>query len=448
MARGKKKEELTLEEKLERALVPVDEQPYEVPGNWCWTYLTHGFCECMDNFRKPINASERAKRKGDVPYYGATGQVGWIDDYLTDEQLVLIGEDGAPFFDTVKDKAYMIEGKAWVNNHAHILKSYYGEMGNKFIMNYLNSFNYKGYVNGTTRLKLTQANMNTIPVPLPPLEEQQRIVERIENLLTKLDEVKENLQNTLDEMKVRRMSILQKAFRGELTIQWRLDNNVDIDTWEEKQLHEVCKSIFDGDHMPPPKSESGIHFLVISNVNTGYLSFENTRYVPKEYYDNISVTRKPEKGDILYTLVGSYGIPIVVDSDTPFCFQRHMGLLKPNKIDTYFLWYQMQNQEFYNKVTEIANGTAQLTVPIKGLRKLKICCPSENEQKEIVCILNNLLRKENEMKQFVESVLYNVSLLKKTILTKAFRGELGTNKTDEESSIGLLKNILKTQVVM
>lgn len=125
-----------------------------------------------------------------------------------------------------------------------------------------------------------------------------------------------------------------------------------------------------------------------------------------------------------------------------------MGLLKPNKIDTYFLWYQMQNQEFYNKVTEIANGTAQLTVPIKGLRKLKICCPSENEQKEIVCILNNLLRKENEMKQFVESVLNNVSLLKKTILTKAFRGELGTNKTDEESSIGLLKNILKTQVVI
>lgn len=112
MARGKKKEAQTIEERLRAALVPEDEQPYSVPENWCWTYLTKGMAECLDSFRKPVNATERASREGSIPYYGATGQVGWIDDFLTNEQLVLVGEDGAPFLELMKDKAYIIQGKA------------------------------------------------------------------------------------------------------------------------------------------------------------------------------------------------------------------------------------------------------------------------------------------------------------------------------------------------
>lgn len=131
MAKDKKAaKELTIEEKLAQALVPVEEQPYKIPENWCWVYLTGGFAECLDSFRKPINATERVSRNGDIPYYGATGQVGWINDFLTDEQLVLVGEDGAPFLDLLKDKAYIIKGKAWVNNHAHVLRSYFGNRGN------------------------------------------------------------------------------------------------------------------------------------------------------------------------------------------------------------------------------------------------------------------------------------------------------------------------------
>ena len=153
---AKKKQQLTIEEKMQQALVPQEEQPYKIPDNWCWVYIINGFAECLDKYRKPINANERAKRIGNIPYYGATGQVGWIDDYLTDDNLVLIGEDGAPFLDLLKDKAYIINGKAWVNNHAHILKSFYSIYGNKYLCYYLNIFDYKNYINGTTRLKLTQ----------------------------------------------------------------------------------------------------------------------------------------------------------------------------------------------------------------------------------------------------------------------------------------------------
>ena len=121
-----------LRDKVKEALVPAEECPYEVPENWCWTYLLQGGAECKDRFRKPVNGEQRKKMVGNIPYYGATGQVGWINNYLTDEELVLLGEDGAPFLDFYKDKAYLIEGKAWVNNHAHILKSYYGHIGNQY----------------------------------------------------------------------------------------------------------------------------------------------------------------------------------------------------------------------------------------------------------------------------------------------------------------------------
>lgn len=133
MAGKKTQAQLTPEEKLQQALVPEAEQPYKVPANWCWTYLKN-VSDCLDNFRKPINANERNARLGDVPYYGATGQVGWIDDYLTNEELVLLGEDGAPFLDLLKNKAYLINGKAWVNNHAHILRSKFGTMGNRLLI--------------------------------------------------------------------------------------------------------------------------------------------------------------------------------------------------------------------------------------------------------------------------------------------------------------------------
>ena len=233
MARAKKEAALTPEERLQAALVPDWEWPYKLPGNWCWTYLTKA-AECLDNFRKPINATERAGRNGNVPYYGATGQVGWIDDFLTDEDLVLLGEDGAPFLDLIKDKAYLITGKAWVNNHAHILRSLFGDTGNRYLLHYLNSFNYAGYVNGTTRLKLTRASMDTIPIPLPPLAEQQRIVDRIESLFAKLDEAKEKAQAVVDSFETRKAAILHKAFTGELTAKWReehgaIDNTVLID---------------------------------------------------------------------------------------------------------------------------------------------------------------------------------------------------------------------------
>lgn len=146
--------------------------------------------EILDYLRKPINTSERLERLSNAtntyPYYGATGQTGLIDDYLIDGEYVLLGEDGAPFLDKNSLKAYLINGKSWINNHVHILKS---KTNNKFLMYYLNWFNYYDYVTGTTRLKLNQGMLKKILIPNIPAEIKGRIVSQIENAFYILESI-------------------------------------------------------------------------------------------------------------------------------------------------------------------------------------------------------------------------------------------------------------------
>ena len=152
--------------------------------------------DVLDSMRKPINATERNERiagkaQADLfPYYGATGQVGYIDDYIFDSKYILLGEDGAPFLDRSATKAYIIDGKTWVNNHAHILAA---QIDTEFLCYALNDVNFGEYVNGTTRLKLTQADMNRIALAVPPMNEQKRIADTITAIYRILDEITSNI---------------------------------------------------------------------------------------------------------------------------------------------------------------------------------------------------------------------------------------------------------------
>ena len=458
MARGRKMEALTPEERLQAALVPESEQPYKVPENWCWTYIKFGF---------DVTSSKRVHKENwlsqGIPFYRTRELVKLSENGYVDNELFIseklynsfvaeygvpqkgdllisgVGTIGVPYVINENQKFYFKDGNIiWFKNRGLFHPKYvYFLYKSTFIDNQIHQMS-----SGTTVDTYTIINANATVVPLPPFSEQQRIVDRIESLFAKLDEAKQKAQDALDSFETRKAAILHKAFTGELTAQWRKEHGVGMESWKEETLESVCYSIFDGDHMPPPKSEQGIPFLVISNVNTGHLSFENTRFVPESYYEALSDTRKPGYGDVLYTLVGSYGIPVIVDSEYPFCFQRHMALLKPKSIDSYYLWYILQSREMFEKATQIATGTAQLTVPIKGLRKLKFNCASANEQIEIVRILDDLLAKEQQAKEAAEGVLEQIDLIKKAILARAFRGELGTNDPSEESAVELLKQVL------
>jgi len=230
----------------------------ELPKSWIAVPL-EDCAEILDSRRIPLNSKERAARidgksKDELyPYYGATGQVDVIDDFLFEGEHLLIGEDGAPFFDKSKNVAYLAKGKFWVNNHAHILQALEGVTSNKYLLHYLNKFNYKGFVGGTTRLKLNQANLKQIPVPLAPPEQQKRIVAKIEELFSHIDAGIEALKKAKQLLKQYRQSVLKAAVTGELTKEWREANKDKLEPaskllerilkerrqkWEEQQLEQ------------------------------------------------------------------------------------------------------------------------------------------------------------------------------------------------------------------
>ncbi len=435
MAGKKTQAHLTPEEKLQQALVPEAEQPYKVPANWYWTYLKN-VSDCLDNFRKPINANERNARLGDVPYYGATGQVGWIDDYLTNEELVLLGEDGAPFLDLLKNKAYLINGKAWVNNHAHILRSKFGTMGNRLLIEYLNSFDFTGFVTGTTRLKLTQASMNKIIIPLVPLAEQQRIVERIESLFAKLDEAKENLQNVLDGFETRKAAILHKAFTGELTAKWRKQHGVSMDSWEEKALGKIVKNIKDK-YEPTLNNKKCVKYIGLEHIekNNGIIGFGSSDDVK-------SLKTIFELGDILYGKLRPYLNKHDIAKFSGICSTDILVYRAEDFNTAKFINYFMNTEKFIFYTVSNSKGINLPRISEKEVSGILVNVPTLSEQSEIVRIIDDLLAKEQQAKELAENAITKIDIIKKSILARAFRGELGTNNPADEPAVELLKQVL------
>ena len=180
-----------------KAIISCDNPHYlDLPNGWIWCNLEN-VIELYDSYRNPINGLERQNRKSGktieslYPYYGATGLVDYIDSYLLDGQYILLGEDGAPFLDVSANKAFIVQGKFWVNNHAHVLKPL---IFTEYLVHVLNSFDYGDYVKGSTRLKLTQKDMLRIPIPIPPYNEQLRIVSKVNDLFSWLDMIEKSLQ--------------------------------------------------------------------------------------------------------------------------------------------------------------------------------------------------------------------------------------------------------------
>ncbi len=160
-------------------------------------------------------------------------------------------------------------------------------------------------------------------------------------------------------------------------------------TWKKIKLIDCCYSIADGDHQPPPKSDSGIPFVTIANIVNNQFDFSNTMYVTPYYYDHLDEKRKPRKNDILYSVVGSFGIPVLVKNEKPFVFQRHIAILKPNKnVDARFLYYTMLSKDFYNRADIIAIGAAQRTISLTALRNMEINLPTIEVQNKIADILS------------------------------------------------------------
>ena len=249
-----------------------------------------------------------------------------------------------------------------------------------------------------------------IKVEIPSIPEQERIVARIEELFSQLDSGVETLKKIKRQLAVYRQAVLKKAFSS---------------CRKSRAVEQVCVHVTDGDHFPPPKAESGIPFIMISNITNQKIVWENTNHVGEDYYNQIGEKRTPKKGDVLYTVTGSYGIPVLVDFDKKFCFQRHIALLRPNEnITQKYLYYVMQSPWVYQQATDKATGTAQKTVALSVLRKIMIPYCDLTRQHTVVSVLESRLSACDSIEQTVDTALQQAEAMRQSILKQTFEGGL------------------------
>ena len=210
--------------------------------------------------------------------------------------------------------------------------------------------------------------------------------------------------------------------------------------WVWCKLEDYVFTVTDGDHQAPPKVSKGIPFLVISNIADGSLDFSNTRYVPEEYYEKIQMERKPKRGDILFSVTGSYGIVVNVKTDRQFCFQRHIGLIKPTISNEYLSFVLMSNY-IKSLCDKLATGTAQKTVGLDTLRSLYVPIAPIEEQERIVTKIKHLLLQISFLEAGKGKLVAAIKQAKSKILDLAIHGKLVPQDPNDEPASELLKRI-------
>ena len=310
-------------------------------------------------------------------------------------------------------------------------------------------------VNGT---KLAQ-----IQIPVAPLDRQAEIVAELEKQFSRLDEAVANLQRVKANLKRYKASVLKAAVEGSLveteatlarrecrtyeTGEQLLQRLLEVrrarpkgkskykepavpnleavttlpEGWAWASVEQVVAHLTDGDHQAPPQTDSGVPFLVIGNVRTGEIDLTDTRFVGENYYNALDPYRQPVQGDLLYTLVGSYGIPARVRTAERFCIQRHMAILRPHAESPMdYLTIAMASDCVFKQATEVATGTAQMTVPLSGLRSIAIGLPPKAEQARIVAEVDRHLSVLREVEAEVNANLQRAQALRQSVLQRAF----------------------------
>ena len=374
-------------------------------------------CEVLDSKRKPITKKNRVS--GPYPYYGATGLLDHVEGYLFDEPLVLVGEDGAKW-EAGANSAYAVNGKTWVNNHAHVLRPLRHITNDQWLIYYLNFSDLMPFITGLTVPKLNQAKLKSIPIPLPPLPEQERIVSILDKAFEGIDKAIAHTEQNLASARELFESYLNNIFtqKGE--------------DWVEKKLGDVCrikhgfafKSQFfttEGDLVvltPGSFQESG-----------GFREQgEKTKYYDGDYPDDYLL----KKGDFLFAMteqaVGLLGSSLVVPCSDRFLHNQRLGLVQPNDGMVWcndFFKHQFNTSAFRASVQATASGAKVRHTSPKKLGAITVHYPlSFEEQQRIGQRLDDYLSYTKQLEALYTQKLNDLKELKQSLLQQAFAGEL------------------------
>ena len=385
------------------------EAPYELPEGWKWESLAN----TCDMYQPKTISTKELIENGKYLVYGANGIIGRYDKYNHEKSQLLVTCRGATC-----GAVNISEPYSWINGNAMVINPKNEKLDLKYLSYIFQSeVNFGKLITGSAQPQITRQSLLPVLFPLPPLSEQQRIVNRIESMFAKLDEAKEKAQNVVDGFETRKAAILHKAFTGELTAKWRKENGVSDDSWVEKRFDEVAEiksnlvdiaKYQDFPHIAPDNIEkkTGVlleyHTVAEDRVTSGKHRFY--------------------AGQILYSKIRPYLSKVVIVDFDGVCSADMYPI--EAKGDTKFLWYQMLSNEFLDKASNSGSRSVLPKINQKELSIIPMRTCSFPEQQEIVRILDSVLEKESRAKEAAQTVLEQIALLKKSILARAFRGEL------------------------
>lgn len=456
MARAKKEAALTPEERLQAALVPDWEWPYKLPENWCWT--RHNSIMDIVGGAQPEKAFFiREPKEGYVQLY-QTRDYGEnpVPVYIpqkyatktTDEGDILLARYGGSL-----GKVFRAHKGAYNVALAKVIILYPEVVDDEFLYLYYYSHFYQDFCikagyGRSAQAGFNKSDLNELLFPLPPLAEQQRIVDRIESLFSKLDEAKEKAQAVVDSFETRKAAILHKAFTGELTAKWREEHGVRMESWEQCSISDVCTvnpKKADTKDLPDELEVSFFPMSALSEIY-GEITDPQTRLLKevRSGFTNFS------EGDVVFAKItpcmenGKSAVVGKLVNDIGYGTTEFFVLRCSDRLYNRFLYHLVRDKLFRDKAKAVmAGAVGQQRVPKRYLETYKLNLPKFNEQREIVRILDGSFAKEQQTKEAAEAVLDQIDLMKKSILARAFRGELGTNDPSEESAVELLKEIIR-----
>ncbi|WP_418290699.1 restriction endonuclease subunit S [Massilicoli timonensis] len=458
MARAKKEAALTPEERLQAALVPDWEWPYKLPKNWCWT----NWGECGEFVAGSGFKNEyQGFTNYDIPFYKVSSlktanETGYLcDNTNTVDETVrkklkaaLIPANSLLFAKI--GEAIRLNRRAintvpcCVDNNMMAFIPIICQL--KYAFYWSKGIDLYDFTNATTVPAIRKTDLEKISFPLAPLAEQQRIVDRIESLFTKLDEAKEKAQAVVDSFETRKAAILHKAFTGELTAKWREEHDVGMESWEQCSLSDVCTvnpKKADTKDLPDELEVSFFPMSALSEIY-GEITDPQTRLLKevRSGFTNFS------EGDVVFAKItpcmenGKSAVVGKLVNDIGYGTTEFFVLRCSDRLYNRFLYHLVRDKLFRDKAKAVmAGAVGQQRVPKRYLETYKLNLPKFNEQREIVRILDGSFAKEQQTKEAAEAVLDQIELMKKSILARAFRGELGTNDPNEESAVELLKQI-------
>lgn len=446
----KKKTALTIEERLQQALVPAEEQPYEVPENWVWVRL--GGVTQVIGGGTPSTSKKEYYDGGTISWLSPVDLSNYNDIYIShgNKMITLEGLNNSSAKLLPKDTV-CLTSRAPIGYVAIAENELSTNQGFKSFLpspTYLARFLYwylkgnkellESKASGTTFLELSASKAATIEFPLPPLSEQQRIVERIEELFAKLDEAKERLQEVADSFAVRKAAILHKAFTGEL-IGKKIEQLVPLESLVDLiKIGPFGSALHESDYI-----ENGIPLVNPKHIVQQHIVPQSKISISEEKAEELSSYRL-KANDIVLGRRGEMGrcAPVSAREENWICGTGSMIIRLKEEYDARLYSLILGSQATVTYLENSAVGSTLKNLNEKIVRKIPVPQFDIEEQHEIVRLIDDLLARERAAQQAAEQALASIDLMKKSILARAFRGELGTNKASEASALELLRQVL------